>query len=524
MSASTERKNRIAAREAGTDKKTLARQEEARKKAKSKLRWTWGTIGVIVLIAAILFLNSGFFFKHTTAATVGEHSYTPAEVSYRYASEYNNFVNQYGSYAAMFGLDTSTGLAGLDSQTCSMIENGTWKDYFMQAAEQQLISNAALLDYAAENGITLDEDEIAEIDANFEGLDEAAKLQGYGSADKFFAAAYGSGVNVALVRQAALDDALASKAYQQVRDAKEYTGAELEEYYQGLNGESDVFEYAYYRVAAETVESTDADGNTTNAVTDETMAAAKAAADKILAAYNEAGATADVADSDGYVSLLDGAVSAEVADASSTHRTNVSGSGLGAYKDWLMGSRTTGDATVIESADTGYDVLLYLDRSDNHYPTANVRHILVKAVADADGNYTDEAKAEALTKAEDILTEWKAGDQTEESFAALAEQYSEDSGSNTNGGLYENVAHGQRVEEFDEFCFAGHKSGDTAIVYGDNGSYAGYHVMYYVGEGEQYSDYIARNALLSEDMNQWVDELTEGYEVAYGFGSRFIGK
>ena len=33
MSASTERKNRIAAREAGTDKKTLAAQEEESKKA-----------------------------------------------------------------------------------------------------------------------------------------------------------------------------------------------------------------------------------------------------------------------------------------------------------------------------------------------------------------------------------------------------------------------------------------------------------------------------------------------------------
>lgn len=536
MSASTERKNRIAAREAGTDKKTLALQEEARKKAKSKLRWTWGTVGVIVLIVAILFLNSSFFFTRTTAVTVGDHSYTPAEMSYRYASEYNKFVNQYGSYAAMFGLDTSMGVAGLDSQPCSMVENGTWKDYFMQAAEQQLISTAALLDYAAENGIILDEEELAAVEANFDGIDEAAKVQGYGNADKFFTAAYGTGVNKELVRQAALDDALAGKAYQQMRDSKEYSSEELEEYYQGLNGDSDVFEYAYYRVAAETVESTDAEGNTTQAVTEETMAAAKATADAILAAYEQgeaapaaAAMTVEVQPisakaADDFTARLDAAVSAEVADASSTHRSNVSGSSLGDYKDWLMGSRTAGDATVVESADTGYDVLVYLDRSDNHYLTANVRHILVKAVADADGNYTDEAKAEALSKAEEILAEWKSGEQTEESFAALAEQYSEDTGSNTNGGLYENIAHGQMVEEFDEFCFAGHQSGDTAIVYGDNGSYAGYHVMYYVGDGEQYSDHIARTALLSADMEQWLTELTEGYEVAYGFGRRFIGK
>ena len=58
MSASTEKKNRIAAREAGTDKKTLAAQEEAKKKAQSKRRWTWGAIGVAVLIVLIIAITA----------------------------------------------------------------------------------------------------------------------------------------------------------------------------------------------------------------------------------------------------------------------------------------------------------------------------------------------------------------------------------------------------------------------------------------------------------------------------------
>ena len=41
MSASTEKKNRQAAREAGTDKKTLAAQEEAKKQALSRKRWIY---------------------------------------------------------------------------------------------------------------------------------------------------------------------------------------------------------------------------------------------------------------------------------------------------------------------------------------------------------------------------------------------------------------------------------------------------------------------------------------------------
>lgn len=525
MSASTERKKRKAAREAGTDKKTLALREEAKKKAQSKRRWTWGTIGVALLIAAILFFNSGFFFTHTTAVTVGSHSYTPAQVSYRYASQYHSFANQYGSYASIFGLDTSAGLAGLNKQSCPMLENGTWRDYFLQAAQQQLASNAALLDYAQANGITLSEEEIAQVDSSFEGMDSAVRLQGFGSVDKFFAASYGSGVNTAIVRQAELDDALASKTYQQVADSHEYSAAELEEYYQSLNGDSDVFDYAFYHVDAEKADTTDDSGNAVQRVTDETLAAAKAKADAILDAYNADVAVSDIADLTGYVSLLDAAVSGQAAEDVSTRRSNISGSNMGDYKEWLMGSRSAGDAAVIAtSAGTGYDVVLFLSRSDNHYKLANVRHILITAQADENGSFTDEAKAAALAKAQEIYDEWKNGDKTEESFAALAEQYSEDSGSNTNGGLYENIYHGQMVSEFDAFCFAGHKSGDTDIVYGDNGGYAGYHIIYYVGDGEQYSDYIARNAMLTNDMTQWMTEVTEGYEATLGYGQRFVGK
>ena len=118
MSASTEKKIRQAARVAGTDKKMLAAQEEAKKNAKSKRRWTIGTILVVLLIAAIIFLDSGFLYKNTTAVTVGGESYSPAEMNYQYATQYYTWTSQYGSYASIFGLDTSTGLAGLSAQDC----------------------------------------------------------------------------------------------------------------------------------------------------------------------------------------------------------------------------------------------------------------------------------------------------------------------------------------------------------------------------------------------------------------------
>ena len=82
---------------------------------------------------------------------------------------------------------------------------------------------------------------------------------------------------------------------------------------------------------------------------------------------------------------------------------------------------------------------------------------------------------------------------------------------------------GQMVEEFDAFCFDNHKPGDTAIVYGEGADYAGYHVMYYVGEGELYSDHIARGELSSEAITAWLDELTAGYEAVHASGYKRVG-
>ncbi|MBS5433645.1 MAG: peptidylprolyl isomerase [Firmicutes bacterium] len=570
MSASTEKKNRQAAREAGTDKKTLAAQAEAKKKARSKLRWTLGTIGVVILIAAILFLNSSFLYTGTTALTIGGEGFSPARVSYSYANQYYTWANQYGSYASLFGLDTSAGIAGLGSQSCPMLEGGTWRDYFLDAASQELTQTKALLDYAAEKSITLDEDEIAQVDAGFEGLDEYVKGLGYGSVDKFFAASYGTGVTKALVRQAGLDSALASKVLTQMSDSFQYTEAELEEYYKGLEGASDIFGLAYYYVAAETVETTAEDGTASSAPTEETLAAAKATADAILAAYESGFApagpvtgdepvTGEAAGEDETVTgeaaaedetvtgeaaaedkaaeplrfgdaamdaaadRFDEAVASQVDGARSTRSSTTKGSSLGAYKDWMTGSRQLGDAAVIENDGSGYYVVLFLSRDDNHYPLAQVRHILVKAEADESGAYTEEAKAAAREKAEEIYAQWQAGDKTEDSFAALANEMSEDAGSNTRGGLYDAVAKNQMVKEFDAFCFEGHKPGDTAIVYGETSSYAGYHIMYYVGEGQLYSDYIAESAMRSEALQAWLTELSSGYEAVTGFGYRLVG-
>ena len=497
MSASTEKKIRQANREAGTDKKIIAAQEEAAKKAKSKRRWVIGTVAVIVFIVAVLLLDSPLLYTGTTALDVSGTKYSPAEVSYSYANQYYTFTNQYGSYASIFGLDTSAGLTGLRSQECNMTDGGTWRDYFLDSAVAELTQVQALGDYAAANGITLNEDELSEIEQGIANLDQYASVYGYAGADKYLSANYGMGVNSKMARELTRNSTLANKAYNEKRDSFEYTDAQLDEKYDSYEGSQDIYSYAYCTIS----------------VTDDVTAEqAKAKAEAIVAAYND---SAEDGEEDVYARFE---AAAQASDTASFRRAVAASSIVDALSEWVTGERTEGEAAVLENtASEGYYAAVFLGRSDNRYNVAQVRHILVKAVADENGEYTDEAKAE------DILAQWKSGDATEESFAALATELSEDSGSSGNGGLYDSVTKGQMVDEFDKFCFEGHEKGDTAIVYGESSSYAGYHVMYYVGEGELYSRIIARNDLLTEDMNTWFEELIAPYEAKRSFFIKLVG-
>ena len=138
----------------------------------------------------------------------------------------------------------------------------------------------------------------------------------------------------------------------------------------------------------------------------------------------------------------------------------------------------------------------------------NVRHILVYPEG-ADGTnlatqeFSEEAWAASEKKAQEILDQFLAGDKTEESFAALANEYSEDPGSNTNGGLYEDVSEGEMVAAFNDWCFdAARQVGDTGIVKTNSG----YHVMYFSGSRTTWQQY-ARNDYMVENATAAAKEI-----------------
>lgn len=154
----------------------------------------------------------------------------------------------------------------------------------------------------------------------------------------------------------------------------------------------------------------------------------------------------------------------------------------------------------------------------------DVRHILLSpegGTTDDSGNttYSDEEWEACRQKAQELLDEWLAGEATEESFAELANQNTQDPGSSTNGGLYENVYEGQMVEEFEAWCFdESRKTGDYGLVK----SPYGYHIMYFCEEEPEWI-YYCRESIISEEATKIVEEASKQYPLSISYEDIVLG-
>ena len=176
----------------------------------------------------------------------------------------------------------------------------------------------------------------------------------------------------------------------------------------------------------------------------------------------------------------------------------------------------------------------FLSRELLQDPTVSVRHILIKAETPEDGPSTedvdeseeapsDEAMQAAHDEAERIYEEWKNGEATEDSFAALANEYSDDTGSNTNGGLYEEKQNGYFVEAFNDWCFdESRQPGDTTLLENTNEGQYGWHIIYFKSFDDPVWKLTARDALKSADTTEWLDGLKEGLEAVDGPGMQYV--
>lgn len=458
-----ERKKRIAKQQKKQQKITAATRKR-RRIVKRVILSVIAVILVAALTAGIVFAT-GVPNRYISAAKIGDHEVTVAEYNFYYYTMVDQFQSQYGNYASMLGFDPNK---DFHKQDASMFGAKTYAEYFRNQALQTIQTNLVLNDLAKQEGITLTDEDKAVIEAYTQGLKDVTK-NGNTSITKLF----GKGATEQSVKEAFEKYTLAQRYGTYKRSTYTYTDADMQKQYDDNKDNYDVVSYMSYKFASQAA--TDAD----DAAKKTAMEDAKKLADAMLAKVTDQKTFAEQAKANAADDKKE-----DYTDENATLIENQPKSKIDSEKlsTWLFDSaRKTGEKTVIENESDYTVVYLVEPRHRQDYKMIDVRHILIQPETTGDAAATDEQKAAAKQKAEELLNTFKAGDKTEESFAQLAKDNSMDEGSKSKGGLYEDVGKGDMVEAFNDWCFdPARKVGDTGIVETDYG----YHIMYFSGLGD----------------------------------------
>lgn len=525
-------------------------------------------------IAGFAVSNSGVLERGKKAFNVGETEVTMPEYGYYYNSIFSYYFNmamQYDSYSPGMGLAyvgydyTKMPAEQSYSGEIEGIEDPTFADFFEETAKNNIKYIKGCLIYAAKNNITLDEEDLKSVDESMSSITETAKNNNFSTA-AYLRMCYGKGMTEKLVRQILEEQALASKV-QTVKTEEygnSYTAAEIEKEFNDKITTYGVVSLRNYSIDAESTTTTDDEGNESEVVSDAAMAKAKAEAESFAAkvsddaSFKNAAAEAEkAAKNEDYKDYITDDSKTLIEDA--TYDSAAGNVDDEDFQKWVSDKNTAvGSTYILETEGTGYTV--YMMSAPMHKAadtiTYDVRHILIKFPDDDstssdtadDAEETtdaadtteaaDEAKEEvdvqmldtskyegtnihidvdlentgdkALYKqAQDILVQYLEGDKTEDSFAALAVANSADSNAE-DGGIYEDVAVGDMVAEFENWALAdGRVKGDVGIVE----TQFGYHIMYFIAKNTTTWEETIRNDLGTEKYDDLATKIQESKSV-----------
>ncbi|MCD7837889.1 MAG: hypothetical protein LUG65_03135 [Clostridiales bacterium] len=530
-------------------------RSKAEAQKKEQRRWKmYGALAIViaVLVAALLFWDSGFIQKRSTAITIGEKSYTSVDVSYYYYLQYNSI----STYASYYGLDTSVSLKKQEAY-----EGKTWYAYIRDYAESALTSVSILVQEGEAAGYELSEDGQADIDEALADMEETCDDYGI-TVSYYLKQMYGRYMTLDRYKNL-LNEYYYAIDYQEYKTSSfEVTEDEMEEYYEENKDTLDTYDYLCYYIDAAPETQYDADGTELDA-TDEEIEEAAAAAKALAEELQQALESGD-----------EDTAAALVSDNSMTDYSDTSPSSFSSYTfgDWLVDEeRTAGDSTVIEdttetevevetddadsadsstdpadtsgladastdpadasnqgdsSAETvttqtvttieGYYVVYFSDRYRDDYYAANVRNILIEAEEDEEDEESEETTYlydDALATAEELQQTWLDNGGTEDDFIDLVADNSADTSTNEDGGLNSTVYKGVLDATLEAWVLdESRASGDYTILLDETN--IGYQLLYFVGFDDLYYwQTIAQSSLQSDAFDDWYEEVEENYEV-----------
>ena len=467
------------------DRKVQKRKEEKEKEKKEERIST--AIGIVVLVALVCLVASfpirTYLATHETYVVVNGEAVNKVEFDYQYNLTKNNYITQYGSYLTYFGLDTSK-----DLSTQMYSDTLSWQDYFEQMAVENLKQSKAMKAAADAEGFTYDTTD--EYNTFKETIKTSAASAGI-SEKEYVRSIYGAYATMSRIEQYVKNDMVMNAYYEKLQEDNAPSDDEIQSYYEENKATYDSVDYRLTTIEADLpTEPTELADPVEETASTDTAADGTAAADTTQdTAYQPSDAEIAKAMEDAKV-LADDAEQT-VAKNGEAHENEQKSSVNYLISDWLFDdARKAGDTTVITNDNSHcYYVVAFEQRYLDETSSADVRVII--PTEDKTG--------------EEILEEWKSGAATEDSFAELCKNYTQDTSAVENGGLFEQVTKSGMTEELSSWIFdSSRQAGDTVAITVSDSTY----VLYYIGQDQPEWKINIKNTLVSQAMSQYIEDIT----------------
>lgn len=445
------------------------------------------------------------------AMTVGETPVSVGMYNYYYTCITQNYLT-YAGYG-YYDIDTTK---SYDTQMTTDEDGNeiSWAQKFENDTVDQIQYITAYYEEAVANGVELTQAQKDNITTSLEGLKKTASDNDK-SVNDYISEIYGDYCGYATLEKMLEQCYIAENYYQQKQIEYTVTTEQEQAYFEEHKTQYENVSFAYLQVPYEEGGADAALENAKSYLSD-----IKSVDDMKKLIPTVCKELIDDYVAQGYASTTDECAEMLAANIEASISAGESGFIQEAI-DWLFADDTAvGSCNAFDDADNSlvYILLKTSEPVADDSQVYSVRHILVTPktddedsqdaqAANGETEYTDEQWAAAEKEANEILDEYNETDKTEKDFALLAEKYSDDTESTSNGssglygGLYEGVSLGQMVPSFEEWALdSSRQFGDVGIVKSDYG----YHIMFFVENTSKYL-YDCKTALRKEMEGEFVD-------------------
>jgi hypothetical protein len=397
----------------------------------------------------------------------------------------------------------------LKSQIYDESTGETWADFFQTMALEQMKADNKIYLAALENKYQLPDEEKEKMNAEIENFKSVVYTNTNMNFSDYLQRVYGNSMTEAAYKKNVERTYLVNTYVDYVKDSYSYTPEVIEEYYNENKDTFDTFTFRYFLVNSAEVNKSDYPDDASYEAAD---AAAIEAAGVKASEY-----AAKITDEQSFIDVAREYDPEEYKEDDSTQRIYKGELTGSTYGKWLQEEgRQNGDVSTFKTS-TGYYVVMYEARDNNHYPTVNIQQIFVKQEAVDETQFVDDqsaydlavstAKKTAEDTANSIYQEWLDGGATQDKLAELITSHSTEI-STDSSKLNENVERNSQKfpAEVNSWIYdSARKPGDHTILYADP---TGYYIVHFIGAGKQYSDVLSDTQKRENDLQAWKDNLT----------------